>query len=108
SIVSPSTRCATTGLRPTFGRVSRDGAMALSWTMDKIGPITRSAEDAALVFEAIRGKDPADLTTVDAPFNYQPQRSLQQMKIGYLKAAFEADYPNRKTDSLTLQRLKQL
>lgn len=108
SIVSPSTRCATTGLRPTFGRVSRDGAMALSWTMDKIGPIARSAEDAAMVFEAIRGKDPADLTTVDAPFNYQPQRSLKQMRIGYLKAAFETDYPNRKTDSLTLQRLREL
>lgn len=108
SIVSPSTRCATTGLRPTFGRVSRDGAMALSWSMDKIGPITRSAEDAALVFEAIRGKDPADLTTVDAPFNYQPQRDLGQMRIGYLKEAFETDYPNRGNDSLTLQSLRQL
>lgn len=108
SIVSPSTRCATTGLRPTFGRVSRDGAMALSWTMDKIGPITRSAEDAAIVFEAIHGKDPADITTVDAPFNYQPQRTLAQMKIGYLKEAFETDYPNRTNDSLTLQSLRQL
>jgi Asp-tRNA(Asn)/Glu-tRNA(Gln) amidotransferase A subunit family amidase len=108
SIVSPSTRCATTGLRPTFGRVSREGAMALSWSMDKIGPITRSAEDAALVFEAIRGKDPADLSTVDAPFNYQPKRAISQLRIGYLKAAFETNYANRQNDSISLVTLRSL
>jgi Asp-tRNA(Asn)/Glu-tRNA(Gln) amidotransferase A subunit family amidase len=70
SIVSPSTRCGTTGLRPTFGRVSRYGAMALSWTLDKIGPITRSAEDAAIVFDIIRGTDCKDKTVKDLPFNY--------------------------------------
>ena len=108
SIVSPSTRCAITGLRPTFGRVSREGAMALSWSMDKIGPMARSAEDCALVFNAIRGKDPADDTTLDAPFNYQPQKPLSQLKIGYLKEAFEAEYGNKRTDSLTLVKLREL
>ena len=108
SIVSPSTRCAATGLRPTFGRVSREGAMALSWTMDKIGPIARSADDCAIVFDAIRGKDPADDTSLDAPFNYQPQKPLAQLKIGYLKEAFEADYRNKSTDSLTLIKLQEL
>lgn len=108
SIVSPSTRCATTGLRPTFGRVSREGAMALSWSMDKIGPIARSADDCAMVFDAIRGQDPADDTTLDAPFNYQPQKPLSELKIGYLKEAFEADYGNKSTDSLTLITLREL
>ncbi|WP_017733966.1 amidase [Nafulsella turpanensis] len=108
SIVSPSTRCATTGLRPTYGRVSREGAMALSWTMDKIGPIARSAEDCALVFNVIRGADPGDDSTVDAPFNYQPQKPLSALRIGYLKEAFEADYPNRPYDSLTLVKLREM
>ncbi len=108
SIVSPSTRCAATGLRPTFGRVSREGAMALSWSMDKIGPIARSADDCAIVFDAIRGKDAADDTTLDAPFNYQPQKSLSQLKIGYLKEAFEDDYPGKRTDSLTLLKLREM
>lgn len=73
SIVSPSRRCGTTGLRPTFGRVSRHGCMALSWSMDKIGPITRSAEDAALVLEAIHGPDGADPSAVSAsPFRWPP------------------------------------
>ena len=68
SIVSPSTRCGATGLRPTFGRVSRHGAMALSWSMDKIGPICRSVEDCALVFDAIHGADEHDPSSRDAPF----------------------------------------
>ena len=70
SIVSPSNRCRVTGLRPTFGRVSRYGAMALSWSMDKIGPIARSVEDCAIVFDAIRGPDERDRTVTDYPFNY--------------------------------------
>jgi Asp-tRNA(Asn)/Glu-tRNA(Gln) amidotransferase A subunit family amidase len=69
SIVSPSTVCGTTGLRPTYGRVSRAGAMALSWTMDKIGPICRTVEDCAIVFDAIRGSDGVDMSVIDGAFN---------------------------------------
>ncbi len=89
SIVSPSTRCAVTGLRPTYGRVSRSGAMALSWSMDKIGPICRSVEDCAIVFNAIYGPDDEDQTLYDFPFNYSPDIDIHQLRVGYLKAAFE-------------------
>lgn len=89
SIVSPSSRCGVTGLRPTYGRVSRYGAMGLSWTMDKIGPICRSVEDCALVLAAIYGPDGLDLTVEDVPFNWNPDRPLSQMKIGYIKSEFE-------------------
>ena len=89
SIVSPSSRCGITGLRPTYGRVSRYGAMGLSWTMDKIGPMCRSVEDCALVLTAIYGPDGHDLTVEDVPFNWNPDRPLSQMKIGYIKAEFE-------------------
>lgn len=89
SIVSPSSRCGVTGLRPTYGRVSRYGAMGLSWTMDKIGPICRSVEDCALVLSAIYGPDGRDITVEDVPFNWNPDRPLSQMKIGYIKSEFE-------------------
>jgi len=89
SIVSPSTRCGVTGLRPTYGRVSRYGAMGLSWTMDKIGPICRSVEDCALVLNAMHGPDGHDVTTIDAPFDWNPGMPLANMKIGYAKADFE-------------------
>jgi Asp-tRNA(Asn)/Glu-tRNA(Gln) amidotransferase A subunit family amidase len=89
SIVSPSSRCGVTGLRPTYGRVSRYGAMGLSWTMDKIGPICRSVEDCATVLEAIYGPDGHDLTVTDAPFSFHPETPLAKMRIGYLKAEFE-------------------
>ncbi|MCX6219038.1 amidase [Spirosoma sp.] len=108
SIVSPSTVCGTTGLRPTFGRVSRHGAMALSWSMDKIGPITRSVEDCALVFNAIYGPDGNDPTVMTAPFRYSPLTTLKGTRIGYVKKAFESNYPNRANDSLTLQTLRKL
>ncbi|SOD91678.1 amidase [Spirosoma fluviale] len=108
SIVSPSTVCGTTGLRPTFGRVSRHGAMALSWSMDKIGPITRSVEDCALVFNAIYGPDGHDPTVMAAPFRYTPLTTLKGTRIGYVKKAFESNYPNRANDSLTLQTLRNL
>ncbi len=101
SIVSPSTRCGTTGLRPTFGRVSRTGAMALSWSMDKIGPITRSAQDAAIVFEAIRGTDGKDRTVVDAAFNFDGKRDVTKLKVAYLKSLFGKSR-NAKNDSLAL------
>jgi Asp-tRNA(Asn)/Glu-tRNA(Gln) amidotransferase A subunit family amidase len=83
SIVSPCRACGATGLRPTFGRVSRHGCMALSWTMDKIGPIARSVEDCALVFDAIHGHDGQDATAVDQPFAWPPTRPLESLKIGY-------------------------
>ncbi len=91
SIVSPSRRCGTSGLRPTFGRVSRHGCMALSWTMDKIGPIARSIEDCALVFDAIHGRDGLDPTTVDRPFAWPPRRDLGALRIGYVEQGRPAD-----------------
>ncbi|HDL17640.1 MAG TPA: amidase [Bacteroidetes bacterium] len=91
SIVSPSSRCGATGLRPTFGRVSRAGAMALSWSMDKIGPICRSVEDCALVFQAIHGTDGKDLTVHDFPFYWNPDRNVKQLKIGYVKEYFAGE-----------------
>ncbi len=84
SIVSPSTRCGTTGLRPTFGRVSRAGCMALAWSMDKIGPLARSVEDCAFIFNAIQGHDPEDPSTVDKGFRYPASRSLSSMRVGYV------------------------
>ena len=108
SIVSPSTINGVTGLRPTFGRVSRYGAMALSWSMDKIGPMTRSVEDCALIFNAIQGPDGQDATVRDVPFNYEPLKTLKGTRIGYLKKAFESNYPNRANDSLTLAKLREL
>jgi Asp-tRNA(Asn)/Glu-tRNA(Gln) amidotransferase A subunit family amidase len=108
SIVSPSTVCGTTGLRPTFGRVSRAGAMALSWSMDKIGPICRSVEDCAIVFDAIRGADGIDASVVDGPFSYRPDVNLKDVRIGYVKELFDADYPNKERDAATLARLREL
>src|SRR6188474_3814134 len=85
SIVSPSSRCGCTGLRPTYGRVSRYGAMALSWTMDKIGPICRGVEDCAAALNGIYGPDGRDLTVGDAHFNWEPSVPLNKMRIGYVK-----------------------
>lgn len=108
SIVSPSTRCGVTGLRPTFGRVSRSGAMALSWSMDKIGPICRSAADAALVFGVIRGSDGEDPTVVDMPFNYRGQSDIRTLRIGYLKSLFDGDYDNRDNDLAVLETFREM
>lgn len=109
SIVEPSNNCGDTGLRPSFGRVSKFGAMALSWSMDKLGPMARNVEDCAIVFNAIQGKDPKDLSMIAAPFNYDENvKSLKGWKIGYLKADFQSKYPNRHNDSLTLLKMKQL
>ncbi len=108
SIVSPSTVCGTTGLRPTYGRVSRRGAMALSWSMDKIGPICRNAEDLAIVFEAINGPDRIDQTLYDVPFNYEPVIDFSNLKIGYLKNDFDKQYDFHSQDSVTLSKLKEL
>ncbi|MCC9137052.1 amidase [Pontibacter silvestris] len=107
SIVSPSTACGTTGLRPTFGRVSRYGAMALSWSMDKIGPIARSAEDCAIVFNAIYGPDGKDLSLYDAPFNYNQNINPKKLRVGYLKNDFARDYGFKENDQATLDALQK-
>ena len=93
SISSPSTRCGDTGLRPTFGLVPRTGAMALSWTMDKLGPIARSAEDCALVIQAIHGPDGKDTAAWPATFEWNPTFDWKNLRIGYLKSAFDPPEP---------------
>lgn len=108
SIVSPSTRNGVTGLRPTFGRVSRHGAMALSWTMDKLGPMCRTAEDCAMILEAIQGKDDRDPTTKDFGFSYDSSKPLQSIRVGYYKSLFEANYPGRSNDEAVLKMLDSL
>jgi Asp-tRNA(Asn)/Glu-tRNA(Gln) amidotransferase A subunit family amidase len=89
SISSPSTRCGTTGLRPTFGRVPRTGAMALSWTMDKLGPICRSVEDCALVLNAIHGPDGNDNTVIAADYHWNAHLSPTSLRVAYVKSAFD-------------------
>ncbi len=91
SISSPSTRCGTTGLRPTFGFVPRTGAMALSWTMDKLGPICRAVEDCAIVMQAIYGPDGQDLATRDAAFNWNADFDWKSLRVGYLQKEFEPE-----------------
>ncbi len=108
SIVSPATRCGVTGLRPSYGRVSRFGAMALSWSMDKIGPICRTAEDCAVVFHAIYGPDGKDLTVVDAGFVWDPDFDLQNIRVGYYEKAFEEKSRSQKNDQNTLETLRSL
>jgi Asp-tRNA(Asn)/Glu-tRNA(Gln) amidotransferase A subunit family amidase len=109
SIVSPCDRCGVTGLRPTFGRVSRAGAMTLSWSMDKLGPLCRSVEDCALVLEAIHGPDGIDPSVYDAPFNYDPKVELKKLRIGYVKADFERERNERKeNDQAALDKMRSL
>jgi Asp-tRNA(Asn)/Glu-tRNA(Gln) amidotransferase A subunit family amidase len=99
SIISPSSTCGVVGLRPTYGRVSRYGAMALSWTMDKIGPMCRRVEDCAIVFNAMYGADGRDETVVDAPFTWNPDVPLSSLKIGYVAREFEPAPPNPTADA---------
>lgn len=109
SIVSPCDRCGVTGLRTTYGRVSRTGAMALSWSMDKIGPIARTVEDCALVFNAIYGPDGEDQTLFDAPFNYDPKINLKKLRIGYLQSDFAKAKGDRKeNDEAALSKIRGL
>lgn len=91
SIVSPCKRCGTTGLRPTFGRVSRYGCMPLAWSMDKIGPIARSVEDCALIFGAIHGADGLDPTAVDRGFRWPSPTDLRHLRVGFVETASDAN-----------------
>ncbi|HDS02066.1 MAG TPA: amidase [candidate division Zixibacteria bacterium] len=108
SIVSPSTICGATGLRPSFGRVSRTGAMALSWSMDKIGPICRTVEDCAIVFDAILGPDGHDKSVIDVPFNYNHQILSDQVRVGYLKRDFETDTMYYEHNMTALEMMRAL
>ena len=89
SILSPSLVCGVTSLRPTFGRISRHGVMALSWTQDRIGPMCRSAEDCALVMNALVRPDGQDMSVTDIPFNWDAQLDVRKLKVGYLADGFE-------------------
>ncbi len=108
SIVAPCSRGGVTGLRPTFGRVSRTGAMALSWSMDKVGPICRTVDDCALILEAILGPDGMDPTVTDQPFDYEPEIDLGGVRIGMVESLFEELYTNRSNDHASLERLREL
>jgi Asp-tRNA(Asn)/Glu-tRNA(Gln) amidotransferase A subunit family amidase len=107
SITSPSSKNGITGLRPTYGRVSRHGIMSLSWSMDKVGPMCRNAEDCAIVFSIILGKDSLDRTTTNIPFNYAPEKPLSSLKVAYLKEDIEKDTTEGKKNlDLAIQTLK--
>ena len=111
SIISPSTRCGVTGLRTTFGRISRYGAMALSWSMDKIGPMCRNVEDCALVLNNIYGPDGKDGTVVDIPFNWDSNLDIKNLRVGYVKSAFEKEQKDKEwkaNDEATLENLRSL
>jgi Asp-tRNA(Asn)/Glu-tRNA(Gln) amidotransferase A subunit family amidase len=107
SIVAPSLRCGTTGLRPTFGRVARTGAMPLCWTLDKIGPICRAVEDTALVLHALNGADPADPFQIPAPFAYDAAEPVAGLRVGYDEADF-ADPAALDLDRAALATLRGL
>ena len=108
SIVAPSTRCGITGLRPTFGRVSRAGAMPLSWSMDKIGPMCRTVEDCAIVFNAIYGPDGMDQSVTTLPFSYSPEVDLSQLRIGFLEPDFRRESDTQANDLAVLEVLESL
>jgi Asp-tRNA(Asn)/Glu-tRNA(Gln) amidotransferase A subunit family amidase len=101
SIVSPCRACGASGLRPTFGRVSRHGCMTLSWSMDKLGPIARSIEDCALIFDAIHGADGHDWAAIDQPFDWPPKIALDRIKVGFIE---ERDRPTESREELKVLR----
>jgi Asp-tRNA(Asn)/Glu-tRNA(Gln) amidotransferase A subunit family amidase len=107
SIVSPSTRCGITGLRPTFGRVPRTGAMTLCWSLDKLGPMTRSVEDALLVLQAISGPDAADVDSVPSHLDFDAHASLRGLKVGYVPAWMQ-QAPATEVDRNALKMLSDL
>jgi Asp-tRNA(Asn)/Glu-tRNA(Gln) amidotransferase A subunit family amidase len=108
SIVSPCSRCGATGLRPTFGRVPRTGCMALTWSMDKIGPITRSVGDAWTVLEAISGADAGDRESVDVPLVPAAPEALGSFRFGYIPSAFEGEGEIADLDRAALKRIRSL
>jgi Asp-tRNA(Asn)/Glu-tRNA(Gln) amidotransferase A subunit family amidase len=108
SITSPSSTCGATGLRPTFGSISRSGAMTLSWSLDKVGPICRSAEDAALVFNYIHGTDGLDQSAVNKPFNYQPKADLKKMRVAYAKNYYDRITDTSRSEWKVLEAYKQM
>ncbi|HLJ51643.1 MAG TPA: amidase [Bryobacteraceae bacterium] len=108
SIVEPSGICGVTGHRPTYGRVSRNGAMTLAWSLDKIGPMCRAVEDCALVLTVIQGPDHKDLTVQDVPFNWDAQLDIRSLRVGYLKAAFDHTNQTPKTDANDAAALDKL
>ena len=107
SIVGPSMRCGLTGLRPTFGRVPRTGAMTLAWSLDKLGPMARSVEDTLLVLQAIRGPDEGDLGSVAAPLAYEATASLSGLRCGYFPAWMHED-PATEVDRQALAQIQKL
>jgi len=111
SIVEPSGICGVTGLRPTFGRVSRHGAMAVSWSLDKVGPMCRSVEDCALVLAAIQGPDDQDLSVQAVPFNWDATLDIRTLRVGWLKAAFDDTRQTPQTnanDARAMETLRRL
>lgn len=108
SIVEPSGICGVTGLRPTFGRVSRYGFMTLAWSLDKIGPMCRCVEDCALVLNAIQGTDNLDLSVVDVPFNWDASLDIRKLRVGYLKAAFSDTHQTPQVDANDTAALEKI
>jgi Asp-tRNA(Asn)/Glu-tRNA(Gln) amidotransferase A subunit family amidase len=106
SIVDPSMRCGVTGLRPTYGSVARTGGMTLSWSSDKIGPICKSAEDAAIVFYYIHGADKQDASSIQAAFNYTGLVNIKKLKIAYISNYIDT-LPDNSTDKQTLKAIRQ-
>jgi Asp-tRNA(Asn)/Glu-tRNA(Gln) amidotransferase A subunit family amidase len=107
SIISPASRCGVTGLRPSFGRISRYGAMTLSWTMDKIGPLCRTAEDCAVVLHAIQGPDGRDNSVLDLPFDWNSGRDVRRLRVGYLRSDLERDIPDDPKNPERVRRMRE-
>ncbi len=107
SIISPASRCGVTGLRPSFGRVSRYGAMTLSWTMDKIGALCRTAEDCAVVLYAIQGPDGRDPSVLDLPFAWDAGRDVRRLRVGYLRSDVEREVPDDPKNPERVRRMKE-
>jgi len=110
SILSPSARCGLAGLRPTFGRISRHGCMALSWTQDRLGPICRYAEDCALVMQAIAKPDGRDMSVTDLPFNWNAEFDIRKLRVGIIQDSFDeiANPAARTNAQRMLETLKTL
>ena len=106
SITSPASACGLSGMRPTYGRISRYGCMALCWTLDKVGPLCRSAEDCAIVFNALYGPDGKDTMIIDVPFNWDGSTDLTGLKIGYWPHIFEQEDPVKGDHDVPAERLE--